>query len=238
MEIVAAAEPGAPKSNVDWGAVFAGSVIATAIGLVLLGFGAGLGLSFASPYDGEGLEPAAFAVAAGLYLLWVQVMAFFIGGYVTARLRGRAPSASEHEVDVRDGLHGLVMWGAGVIAAAVIAFAGMNGVGAAARAPEDRTSASIASVVEREIDQSTSQERAKAEDDDPTLTEARAELARKWSVIAAFISAASLLVGAAAAFYGAHSGGHHRDRNIRWDFFASRVRGPVAPVQTQPPRGA
>ncbi len=51
-----------------------------------------LRLSFSSPYDGEGMEPAAFAIAAGLYLLWVQVMGFFIGGYVTARLRARARS--------------------------------------------------------------------------------------------------------------------------------------------------
>ena len=234
MEVAAGMEPSVPRSNVEWGAVFAGAALATAVGLILLGFGAALGLSFASPYDGEGLEPAAFAIAAGLYLLWVQVMAFFMGGYVTARLRARAPGASEHEVDVRDGLHGLVMWSVGVIAAGVITFVGIGGVGAATQLPEGRFSATVGQVVERELDQSAREERAKAPDDDPTIAEARAEIARKWSVIAAFISAASLLVGAAAAFYGAHSGGHHRDRNVNWDLFASRVRGvPMTPGGAQ-----
>ncbi|HEV7690165.1 MAG TPA: hypothetical protein VGO52_05060 [Hyphomonadaceae bacterium] len=238
MEVVAGPEPGVPRSNVEWGAVFAGASIATAVGVILLGFGAALGLSFASPYDGEGMEPAAFAIAAGLYLLWVQVTAFFIGGYATARLRARAPGASEHEVDVRDGLHGLVTWSVGVLAAGVIAFVGIGGLGAAARTPQDQISASVSRVVERGADQSAAQERAKAPDNDPSATEARAELARKWSVIAAFISAASLLVGAVAAFYGAHSGGHHRDKNVRWEMFASRVRGVyVAPAGTKPPGG-
>jgi hypothetical protein len=236
MEIVAGPEPGVPRSNVEWGAVFAGASITTATGLILLGFGAALGLGFASPYDGEGMEPAAFAIAAGLYLLWVQVTAFFIGGYATARLRARAPGASEHEVDVRDGLHGLVTWSVSVVAAAIIAFVGIGGLGAAARTSQDQISASVSRVVERDVQQSTSQEQAKAPDNDPTQAEARAEVARKWSVIAAFISAASLLVGAAAAFYGAHSGGHHRDRNVRWELFSSRVRGVyVAPAK--PPGG-
>jgi hypothetical protein len=238
MEVVSGPQPGVPRSNVEWGAVFAGASIVTAVGLILLGFGSALGLSFASPYDGEGLEPAAFAIAAGLYLLWVQVMAFFIGGYATARLRARAPGASEHEVDVRDGLHGLVMWSVGVIAAGVIAFVGVGGIGAAARTSQDQISASVSGVVERDVNQSAAQERAKASDNDPTTIEARAEIARKWSVIAAFISAASLLAGAVAAFYGAHSGGHHRDRNIRWNLFSSRVRGVyVAPADAKPPGG-
>src|SRR5262249_12823745 len=120
METVAAVEQMSPRSNVEWGAVFAGASIATATGLILLTFGAALGLSMASPYDGEGMSVAAFAIAAGLYLLWVQVMSFFMGGYVTGRLRARAPGASEHEVDVRDGLHGLICWAVGVVAAAII----------------------------------------------------------------------------------------------------------------------
>ena len=45
------------RSNVDWAAIFAGAAVATAGGLILLGFGAALGLSLASPYDGEGLSP-------------------------------------------------------------------------------------------------------------------------------------------------------------------------------------
>jgi hypothetical protein len=57
-----------------------------------------------------------------------------------------------------------------------------------------------------------------------TTAERRADVARKLSVISAFITAASLLVGAVAAFAGAHSGGNHRDNNVTWEFFTSRER--------------
>lgn len=230
MSMVEVVDSSSSKSNVEWGAVFAGVSIATAIALILLGFGAAIGLGVSSPYEGEGLSPVAFAIAAGLYLLWVQVMAFYIGGYVTARLRGRMAGATEHEVDVRDGLHGLVMWAVGVLAAAFIAFAGIGGMGVAARAPQGQVATSIARVadqqVEQQINDSAAQEATQGGADAAAASQAqrRAEVARKLSVISAFIAAASLLIGAVAAFFGAHSGGHHRDRNEAWAFFTSYVR--------------
>jgi len=227
MTIADITEASPPRSNVEWGAVFAGATITTAFALVLFAFGAALGLGFSSPYEGEGLSPAAFAIAAGLYLLWVQVMAFFFGGYVAARLRSRTPGLTEHESDVRDGLHGLIVWGAGVIAAAFIAFAGIGGVGAAAHAPSATAglSSSVGHVVDQQVQQSAAEEAtASAPADDATTAQRRTEIARKLSIISAFITAASLLVGAVAAFYGAHSGGHHRDRNVSWEFFTSRAR--------------
>ena len=83
------------RSRVDWGAVFAGAVVATAIGLVLLTFGAGLGLSVTSPYEGEGMGPVAYAIAAGLWILWVQLLSFSIGGYIAARLRAQGNEVTE-----------------------------------------------------------------------------------------------------------------------------------------------
>ena len=229
MTVTAITEPSASHSNVEWGAVLAGATIATAVGLILLGFGAALGLGFTSPYDGEGLSPAAFAIAAGLYLLWVQVMSFYFGGYVAGRLRARAPGASEHEVDVRDGLHGLLVWGVGVIAAAFIAFAGIGGAAATASSVEDSNvsaPASVGRVIDQQVQESATQEiQTDPQAASATTAERRAEVARKFSVISAFITASSLLVGAVAAFFGAHSGGNHRDKNITWEFFTSRARG-------------
>lgn len=210
----------------QWGPVLAGASLATAIGLVLLGFGAALGLSFASPYEGEGFEPAAFAIAAGLYLLWVQIMSFYCGGYVAARLCLRGPGLSEHEADVRDGLHGLLVWSIGVVAAGVIAYVGIGGIGAATLA---EPSSAVSEVVGQEVAESAAQEaQTNAEAAPESTAERQAEIARKWSVIAAFISAASLLVGAVAAFFGAQSGGNHRDDRITLAFFTSqaRVRSP------------
>lgn len=228
MAITDIVETPVSRSNVEWGPVLAGATIATAFALILLAFGTALGLGFTSPYDGEGLSPVAFAIAAGLYLLWVQIMSFYFGGYVAARLKARAPGATEHEVDVRDGLHGLLVWGVGVIAAAVIAFAGVGGVTATAASADDanaRTPASVSQVIDQQVQQSAAEQ---AQTDpaaaNATSAERRAEVARKFSVISAFITAASLLVGAVAAFFGAHSGGHHRDNTVSWNFFTSRAR--------------
>ncbi|MBK8839308.1 MAG: hypothetical protein IPO30_11610 [Hyphomonadaceae bacterium] len=223
METTSVIEPTAQDSNVQWGPIFAGVSIATATGLVLLTFGATLGLSVTSPYEGEGLSPVAFVIMAGLYLLWVQVMSFFMGGYVAARLRGRAPGASEHEVDVRDGMHGLVVWGVGVVAAGFISFVGIGGIGVTSQA-DTQTSSAIATVVDEQVDEAAAQERLAAGPQDASAAERRAEAARKLTVISGFITAASLLVGAVAAFFGAQSGGNHRDKDVRSDFFVSKAR--------------
>jgi len=223
METASVIEPTAQDSNVQWGPILAGVSIATATGLVLLTFGATLGLSVTSPYEGEGLSPVAFVIMAGLYLLWVQVMSFFMGGYVAARLRGRAPGASEHEVDVRDGMHGLVVWGVGVIAAGFISFVGIGGIGVTSQA-DTQTSSAIATVVDEQVDEAAAQERPAAGPQDATAAERRAEAVRKLTVISGFITAASLLVGAVAAFFGAQSGGNHRDKDVRSDFFVSKAR--------------
>ena len=231
MAVTEIVESAPGKSIVDWGAIFAGAAVATALALILLAFGAALGLSVSSPYEGEGVSVAAFAIAAGLYLLWVQLMSFYIGGYIAARLRPRA-SISEHEADVRDGLHGIIVWGVGVLAAAFIAFAGIGGAGAAADAANPAPSTIVSSVTDAagaEVNQAIDQGAAEDAALDPdaaasNLDERRADVARKISVISAFITAASLLAGAAAAFLGAHSGGNHRDKTLVWAFFTSSAR--------------
>lgn len=213
------------NSRVDWGAILAGAVLTTAVALILLAFGAGLGLSVTSPYEGEGMRPALFALGAGLWLLWVNLVSFTIGGYVTARLRARQPDATEHEVDVRDGLHGLLTWGVAVIAAAVIAAAGIGG--AAATADSARSPGNI---VDR-IAGAASEELTGAAAEEPavnpqaageSLSEQEAEAARKLTVLSAFITAASFLAGAVAAFFAAGLGGKHRDENTRMAFFVLR----------------
>jgi hypothetical protein len=213
-------------SIVDWGAVFAGAVLATAVALILLTFGAGLGLSVTSPYEGEGANPALYAIGAGLWMLWVQLVSFSIAGYVTARLRARRGDATDHEVDVRDGLHGLLAWGVGVIAAALISLATLGSAGGAAAATEDAprgVAASVAEAASAEIaDAASGETAANPEARDESAAERQAEIARKLTVLAAFITAASMLAGAAAAFFSAGFGGKHRDRNTQLKFFTLR----------------
>jgi hypothetical protein len=111
----------------DWPAIFAGAVLATAISFVLLTFGSAIGLSMASPFESERASPVGFAVAAAIWLVWVQVSSYMAGGYLAGRMRARAHDASEHESDVRDGAHGLVVWGLGVLFSAAVAAVVLTG---------------------------------------------------------------------------------------------------------------
>lgn len=227
MSLTEAAVGARQRSYVDWAAILAGAALTTAIALVLLTFGSALGLSVASPYEGEGLSPAAFAIAAGLWLLWVHLLSFYVGGYVAARMRPRVNDASEHEVEVRDGLHGLLVWAVGVIAAALIAFVGMSGATAAARSAESPgdVAASVGQVLEEQVAEGAAEERVEGEPAAAAASEQerRAEVARKMTVISAFITAASLLLGAVAAFFGAGLGGEHRDKNTVVELFGFRT---------------
>lgn len=216
----------AMRASVDWAAIFAGAAVATAAGLVLITFGTALGMTVTSPYEGEGLSPVAFAIAAGLWLLWVQILSFGAGGYVAARLRPRMTDLTEHEVDVRDGLHGVLVWAVGVIAAAFIAFATAGGATTAARTADMRgdLAASAAAVASENVNAEAAKEAATNPNAaNATTPERRAEVARKLAIISAFITAASLLAGLVMAIFAAGSGGRHRDENTHIPLFVLRT---------------
>jgi hypothetical protein len=270
-------------SYVDWPAIIAGTVVASAISLVLLTFGSAIGLSLTSAYEGAGISAAGFAIAAALWLVWVQVSGFFAGGYLTGRMRRRNYDATEEESDIRDGSHGLAMWGLGVLIGALIAFSGVTAAvstattaasnvaaGAAAATvgsademagsgelivdrllrggaatpngasptdqraevsrillssaasgtldPADRqylvdTVAARAGIPPEEAQQRVDQIYAQAQELE-AQARAAADHARKIAVIAAFMTAASLLIGGAGAYFGAVLGGNHRDKQV------------------------
>lgn len=273
-------------SYVDWPAIIAGVVLASAISLVLLTFGSAIGLGFTNFRAPAGVEPLWIAIAAGSWLLWVQVSSFMSGAYLTGRLRKRHPEATEHEVDVRDGAHGLLVWGGALVIGAIIA---VGGVGAAASAigsaastltsaasnvagdaldpnayyvdtlfrPATSTTspapamgatapaadtagvrgeagrifaqsamsgavsaddkAYLAQLVANTAGLSETDATARVDQVMTAMEQARADLAtaaenaRKFGVLAAFLTAASLLVSAAGAYWAAQKGGNHRD---------------------------
>jgi hypothetical protein len=268
------------RSYVDWAAIIAGAVLATAISLVLLTFGSAIGLSMASLEPGSGVSLFWMAIVAALWLLWVQISSFLAGGYITGRLRKRHGDSTEHESDIRDGSHGLIVWALGLLLGAAIAFSGATGVlssvGAAAGAigsgvatvsddiagefgadsllvdrtlragpratqpvPEgvrgevgrillsaaaegqldDADREYLVSVIsaragipQEEAEQRIDQIVTRAGEIQAEAVEA-AETARRVGMVAAFIAAASLLVSAVAAYFGATLGGKHRDQN-------------------------
>jgi len=115
-----------PVRSVQWGAVILGALGATAISMVLLTFGAGLGLSAASAQPYAGASAKALAVISALYAAITMVAAFGAGGYVTGRMRLPATEElAEHEF--RDGAHGFAVWALGIVIGGVIAISGVSG---------------------------------------------------------------------------------------------------------------
>src|ERR1700730_1908858 len=98
------------QSGVSWAAVAAGAVGAAALALLLIAFGAGLGLSAVSPWSDSGISASTFKTGTGIYLVCVAVMSSAVGGSLAARLRARWVGAHTHEVFFRDTAHGFIAW--------------------------------------------------------------------------------------------------------------------------------
>ena len=107
-------------SYVDWAAIVAGAVVASAIGVVFAGFGAALGLSALSPQEGEGSGTLSL-ILTGLWALVTILVSYGAGGYIAGRMRRRFEGATPDEVSARDAIHGMVVWGLGVLIGAWIA---------------------------------------------------------------------------------------------------------------------
>jgi len=247
------------KAGVDWPAIVAGSVIAAAISFALFTFGTGIGLSISSPYPSEGVSAPIFAIVLALWILLVTVMSFLVGGYFTGLLMRRRV-LPDHELEMRDGMHGALSWALGVILGALITFgtvagAARTGTEAAASVAASPASyfadmllrsenpaavapaetelrrgeitrillrnttgdvtvndrAYLSQLVTRQTGLPQPEAAARV---DTVVGEFRsaANKARKFAAVLAFAVAATLAVGAAAAWWGALQGGEHRDR--------------------------
>ncbi len=97
-------------SGVSWGAITAGAVAGAALALLLIAFGAGLGLSAVSPWSDSGVSSTTFSIGTGIYLILVAVMSSAIGGYLAGRLRTKWVGIHSNEVLFRDSAHGLLAW--------------------------------------------------------------------------------------------------------------------------------
>ena len=117
------------SSYVDWPAIIAGIVLASAISIVLISFGSAVGLNFLDFGYGTGVNPIVVGIVAASWFLWVQISSFMAGGYLTGRLRRRHFDANEDESDLRDGAHGLLVWAGAAVLGSIIA---IGGIGAAA----------------------------------------------------------------------------------------------------------
>jgi len=287
MDVVVAPEADEKASYVDWPAIIAGIVLASAISLVLLTFGSALGLSFLNFRAGADVMPLWVAIAAASWLLWVQVSSFMAGAYLTGRLRKRHLDATEHESDVRDGAHGLIVWAGGLVVGAIIATGGISALvsavgsaaatvttaasnvagdaaqgidpnayfvdtlfrpapdaaaptqaadttaqraeagriiaqGAVAGSVSDADKAYLGQLVSQTTAMPADQANARVAEVMTAIDNAKAEAARlaenarRTGVLAAFLTAAALLVSGAGAFWAAQQGGNHRDKGTEF----------------------
>ncbi|MDE1151004.1 MAG: hypothetical protein PW788_00565 [Micavibrio sp.] len=130
---------------VSWPAIIAGGVATIAISLLLTLFGAGLGLSFTSPWSNAGISGVAFTINAAIWLIIVQWAASAFGGYIAGRLRTRWTRVHTDEVFFRDTAHGFLSWAlAAVFTVAFLTSAVASVIGGGARMAGPMASAGAA----------------------------------------------------------------------------------------------
>lgn len=178
--------PRTGASYVEWSTVFAGAVVASAVSLVFLQFGSSIGLANVDSFADGILDVSRSALLnAAVFILVIQVLASVGGGYIAGRMRAPIATATPHESEIRDGVHGLLTWATATLA--VIAGAAIVGAFAhLAVAPTAETQQTQA-ILERET----------------TIT-----------AIMAFATAATSVISALAAWIAAVKGGDHRDRQV------------------------
>lgn len=106
---------GAPSlpPRLSWGAIFAGGIVAVAVGTMLNVLGLAVGAGAVDTTAGQTPSGSTFGITAGIWLLAAQLIGLAVGGYVAARLSGTA--------DDTDGiLHGLAVWAVGFLVSAVL----------------------------------------------------------------------------------------------------------------------
>jgi hypothetical protein len=184
-------------SYIEWATIVAGTVLALAITAVLIQFGAVVGLTqidFDVNTDAN-INPG-MVLATGIWFLWVQLLSSLAGGYLAGRMRAPIASATEHERDMRDGVHGLLVWATSTILV-VLAVSAASAVAALADNPVED--------VVRTADVAAMQEKA--------------------TIIFAFFAASTSLVSGVVSWWAATAGGDHRDTGIdHTRYFTFRTR--------------
>ena len=177
-----------PASYIEWSTILAGAVLASALSLVMLQFGAVVGVADLKTFQDSAsnitITPERL-IMTGIYILIIQVLASMLGGYIAGRMRAPLSAATEHEKEVRDGVHGVLTWATATLAVAVC-------------------TALMAAFAHIAIDQPAEVDKAQA------VLDREHNIA----ILLAFAAAATSLVSGVAAWASAVKGGDHRDLGI------------------------
>ena len=123
--VVVRTQPGAQLPiHLHWSPTVAGAIVAAALFFVLVSFGSAVGLAVISPSATWRDTSSVLALLGGLWLLLASLASFGLGGYLAGRLRTPWNVTALDEVEFRDGIHGLLVWGLAILIGALLALAG------------------------------------------------------------------------------------------------------------------
>jgi len=141
-------------SHFQWPAIFGGVAVAAGTSLTLNAFGAGIGLSVVSGISSWRESSAVTWLVAGVFLLFVAIISFAVGGYIAGRMRERL-NIDPAETEFRDGMHGLATWGVAVALGALLALGAAVAAASSAAPSGTNASQSVAgeSIIATELDE-------------------------------------------------------------------------------------
>jgi hypothetical protein len=109
-------------SNIQWSAIIAGAIGASALAFVLHTFAGAVGVSLSSTAPTWRDASVALVLLSGLYLVLTALASYGFGAYLAARLRAPVAGATDDN-EFRDGMHGLIVWALATLLTGMIALA-------------------------------------------------------------------------------------------------------------------
>jgi len=105
----------------EWGPIVAGGIAAAALALVLHAFALAIGLSVSSAAPTWRDTSFALVLLSVLYVVLAALASYGLGGYLAGLMCTRL--SSREDADLRDGLHGLLVWALATLLTALIGLA-------------------------------------------------------------------------------------------------------------------
>ena len=175
---------------ISWGAVFAGVVVAVALGALLNMLGLAIGATVANPWTMDSGDAKALTLGGGLWLAFSSAVALQVGAFIAAR----AAKYPDHHKGL---FQGLAVWGV----AFVLAFAGIgSSVGGVLHGGDAAATAYVAAA----DDASGADGRVSDAD-----AKAAAEQAANATASLAWWGVATMVLGAVGAIAGGRLGARH-----------------------------
>ena len=163
--------------SVSWTPIVAGAITAAALAFVIHGFAAAIGLAVSSTAPTWRDASIALWILSGVYLIFVAIASYGLGGYIAGRMRVPLREIAADEIEVRDGASGLLVWALATLLTAVLLAGAASAVSRLATSTAAPAANSVAgeNIIAFDIDRLLRSERRPPDTD---LGYTRAEAAR------------------------------------------------------------